>query len=190
MKIGIVGESPNDTKGLEALLKKGHEDQVFKSVFGNRKQHHKAHKKLNTLLKIELKSGNYDAIVVSTDLDDHPSQTEKIRAQKDWFNKVKKDLDVRFFLLLHIYEIEALILSDIKSVLTNYGGKCSFSGNPMMQKDPKEFLEKKWSGTKFKYKENKCPEILAKLDYAIVKYNCAYFKAFDKALTEFIIENS
>lgn len=183
MKVGIVGESPNDTEGLAGLFKEQFSEHQFRSVFKNRKDHQTAVLKLQKLIKIENKKRQYDLLIVSRDLDDPESDQTALSKRQEWFLELQKGIDPVALFLLHIYEIEALILSDVESLLKHFGGKLKFTGDPMKQEDPKEFLKKKWMGVK-KYHENDCPKILPELNYETIKSNCRYFQAFDKNLKQ------
>jgi hypothetical protein len=70
---------------------------------------------------------------------------------------------------LAIAEMEALILSDMQTFNDFYGTKASFTGNPMMQKDPKATLQNlSKDSKKGKYDENHAPDIFKKLDFNTV----------------------
>ena len=75
--------------------------------------------------------------------------------------------------LLHIYEIEALILADIDTFNTLYKVKIDFKKDPMLISEPKEYLQSKCK----KYKPSDNSSIFEKLNFKKL-LNCRYFENF------------
>jgi hypothetical protein len=177
MKIGIIGEDPYDTEAIRNLLAQKYAyrfQPILKNIRGDQLNSPKTAK----LLKIELKTNHYPIIIYNRDLDGLETETRKKEKVVKWFNGLNALHKETGILLLHIYELEALILADIEAFNTMFGTQINFTGNPMFKAKPKEYLKaqtrKNWK--KFEVSEN--PAIFEKLRIETVIKNCPYFKTF------------
>lgn len=182
MKIGLIGEDPNDTQAIKNLLQQKL-DVKFKPLLKNITGSNLDSKKFLRMFRGELKKEEFSAIFFVRDLDGLPSENQKIEKKKYWFNKLKKENPSYSFFLLNIYEIEALVLSDINTFNKLFGCDLKESKNPMYVKNPKELLK---SETKQKFKENLNPKVFYNLNFDVVKNNCDYFSDFYNVICEFI----
>ncbi len=178
--IGIIGEDPYDKNSIKNILGKYYDVYLkilLKKIKGSQLDSPKAKK----MLGIELKTAKYDFIIYSRDLDGLRSEATKIRKAKQWFEGLDKLHKNAGILLLHIYELEALILADIETFNKLYGTKIN-KKNPEFQKEPKEFLMRATRKLPKQYKESENPDLFKKLDKAILEKNCHYFKVFIEEL--------
>ena len=180
MKIGLVGEDPNDSNSIKNLLSTSTKYQhiqfkpLAQKVTGSKLKT----EKLKNRLDVELSTTNFKYIIFIADLDDYDSDINKKMIKKDWFDKMNKLVNGRGIFLLNIHELEALILSDISNFNKVFGTKLKFTGNPMMQPKPKEYLMRNTAKHPRKFKVSDCPDIFAQLDINIVANKCGYFKEF------------
>lgn len=178
MKIGLVGEAPNDTKSVENLLKKRYKDfefiELLKNKFTGASLENKSAK---VALRIECISHRPDIVVFIRDLDGllTPEYREKRLLRSKYYADFKGCTQVRKTIyLLHIWEIEALILADIQAFNTYYNTTAIFNKNPMEVPEPKELLKQFHN----KYSESENSKILLQSNFDTVYERCAYFKNF------------
>jgi hypothetical protein len=183
IRIGLVGENPNDTFSIKNLLLKKYKqiqfDPITKKVRGT---HLNNIRKLGDIIESELTDTDFRDIIFVTDLDGLESHKERVKQKEEWFKELNRKVRGKGIFLLNIYQLEALILSDISNFNKFFGTKIKFTGDPMKQNRPKEHLKKMTSNHRRKYKESDCPEIFARLDINVLVKNCRYFSTF---LTEF-----
>lgn len=181
MRVGLVGEDPNDTSSIENLLsppyraKKIKFIKLLKNIRGW--QLDSIHK-VKRALAVEFEYKKCDFVIYIRDSDGPSSDKIKINIRKEWFKHLDDSANKKGLLLLNIYELEALILADIGSFNKMYRTDINYKQNPSFEKDPKEFLMRKTINSQRKYKESDCPEIFSKLNIETVKRNCTYFKNF------------
>jgi hypothetical protein len=181
--IGLVGEDPNDTESIKALLSRKFPNCRFKHIIRGLRGWQLDNKgKFLKLLSVEIRSANYHKIIFIRDLDALKSHTASYAKKKKWFDDICVFTKRDDIFLLNIYELEALILADIKTFNLIYKSSILFPGNPTFKEDPKGFLIQKTEKNRKTYRESDCPEIFAHLDIEILKEKCQYFKEF---LTEF-----
>ena len=145
-KVGLIGESPNDTQAILNLLRKKYQHKVHFVILLKRITGHQLDTdKFVRLLKKEWDE-SFDFIIYIRDLDDLETNKEKIEQRKNWFQNLEKCTIGKGIFLLNIYELEALILADIACFNKYYGTKIPFKGDPMLKKMPKEFLQEKTQG--------------------------------------------
>ncbi|MGG5506228.1 MULTISPECIES: hypothetical protein [unclassified Myroides] len=178
MKIGLVGEAPNDTKSIENILKKKYIDLEFVELLKNKFTGASLENKgAKTALRIECISHKPDIVVFTRDLDGLMTKEyrEKRLQRKSYYNDFKGCTQVKKTLfLLHVWEIEALILADINAFNTYYNTKATFDGDPMLIKEPKELLTTYYK----KYSESDNSKIFLHSDFKQLHQNCEYFKKF------------
>ncbi len=179
-KIGLVGEAPNDTYAIANLLKQKHNKDVefvemVKNVRGssldNQKSKHRLRKSYERLKP--------DFVVFIRDLDGLEEEQDKLQKRKEYFTNSNSVVDKKGIFLLNIFEIEAIILSDIETFNIGYNCEIIFTEDPMKQKEPKEVLT-----SKSNYKESDCPELFKKLKFDKVLKNCRYFRNFYNVFTK------
>jgi hypothetical protein len=181
MRIGLVGENPNDTISVKNLLLKNksyqkiHFEPIAKKVRGSQIANTR---KLGNIVESELTKKQFHIIIFINDLDGLPSHKNKIKEKQNWFNELNKTTGNKGIFLLNIFELEALILSDIECFNKIFKTKIKYAADPMYHKEPKEFLIKETKGRPKKYSENDCPAIFKQLDIKTVAKNCKYFKEF------------
>ena len=177
-KIGLIGESPNDTQAILNLLRKKYQDKVQFVILLKRITGHQldAINKITRLLRAEWDK-SLDFVIYIRDLDDLETNREKIQQREKWFHDLEKCTNGKGILLLNIYELEALILADINCFNKHYGTTLQIKGDPMRKKNPKEFLQEK-TRKKKKYKESDCPDLFSSLNIKKLIFKCKYFGAF------------
>ena len=178
MKIGLVGEAPADTLSIKNLLSKKYKDLNFVELLKNKITGSSLeNQKTKTELRIECITQRPDIVIFIRDLDGllTPKYRKKRLQRQDYYNGFKGCTQVKktiFF--LNIWEIEALILSDINSFNKYYKCNVEFNGNPMSVEEPKEHLFSLHN----KYSESHNGNIMEGIDFDKVYENCAYFKSF------------
>jgi Domain of unknown function (DUF4276) len=171
IKIGIVGEHPNnDAESLKHLLqkvaKKGVEFQIFQK---NKRGSQLDAASFAVDLRAEFRSEAPQYIILVRDLDGLLSQTDLVRNKDEWFRKANKAIDEKGVFFLAIYEMEALILSDVAVLKKIYGLTVKPVGNPMMKEDSKGHLKKLTEKSqKGKYDVNHALDIFRSLDFKTV----------------------
>ncbi len=183
IKIGLIGEDPNDTNAIANLLKQKYATgfsfmTISQNIRGCQMFTDNAIRSYN----FEIKSKTPDHVVVIMDADATKNEAELIRAKQERYYKIRKGLKCESnILLLNIYELEALIIADIETCNNYYKSDINFKGDVMHVKDPKGLLVLKTSKGK-KYHVSHCPDLFKTLQFDIIIKKCAYFKEF---ITEF-----
>lgn len=187
LKIGLIGEDPNDTVSIKNLLTGKYPNAFqFKQLIKNKRGDQLNNARVDAALNIELSGYDPDYILFIRDADGLPPEKEKIDAIKSWFSKFNSIIGSKGILLINIYEIEALILADIETFNKLYKTSIQFSKNCMHQSEPKEFLIEKTRKNRKVYSESHCPEIFKHLQYDVILAKCAYFKEFDTSIKKLI----
>lgn len=179
MKIGLIGENPNDTDAIAALLKKQHKHDYI-AVLKRRTGDQLENDKFSKLLQTELKTTKYDALIFVRDLDGFESDEAKLRARGDWFNRNKALFGGESVFFLNIHELESIFFSDVDSLNKIFKIKLKFR-NPLFISKPKEELKKLTSA---KYHENRAAEYMVQLDYATVLSKYKPLKEIDDFLNQ------
>lgn len=175
MKIGLVGEAPNDTQSIKNLLEKRYLPLSYNFVFmlqisnGSQLDSNKTKR----LLEIEYKTQKPDYVIFIRDLDSILPNKHKLDDRKEYFRTSNKRINGKGIFLLNIYEIEALILTDIATFNLKYNTKLLDIENVMSIHEPKEYLKK----ASKKYSESHNAAIFELLDFNKT-LNCQYFKQF------------
>ncbi len=184
-KIGLFGESPYDTDAICNLLTRPYAGRFsfVKLLRRISSEDLGSIGKMKRILKVEVSSRtDISAIIVVLDLDSDAQNQEALREKKSWFEKLNGFFPQRGLLLLNIYELEALILADIDSFNRLFRVNIKYNGDPMAQKDPKEFLEHQTRRSQRKFTVSENPEIFKHLNFEQVKQKCRYFKEFIRHL--------
>lgn len=179
MKIGLVGEAPNDTQSIKNLLEKRYSPMDYNFVFMLQISNgsHLDSTKTKRILEIEYKIQKPDYIIFIRDLDSILPNKHKKDDRKEYFRTSNKRINGKGIFLLNIYEIEALILTDVATFNAKYGSKLEEVEDVMKIEEPKEYLKK----ASKKYSESHNADIFKLIDFDKT-LNCDYFKQFIKKL--------
>ena len=179
IRIGLVGEDPNDTYSIANLLLKKYSGKIqFFILAKGIRGFHLDNPKIKKTLPIEFKSRNCSFVIYIRDLDGFKQEQVKINSRTKWFKELDATLNNNGLLLLNIWELEGLILADIATFNKLYNVSYKYSGDPMVKKEPKEELMRITRKNRKQYRESHCPDIFKELDFAQVEKKCAYFKDF------------
>ena len=185
-RVGLLGESPNDTKAMEALLKPRYGQQVefftlLRNVTGDMLEYAETFRNLRKECEYE----KPDLVIVIRDLDGLEEKGPKWRLRQAYFRKVATAIGRKKSIkLLHIYEIEALICADIRAFNKKFVCTCVVADDPMTISEPKELLMAATAPGKPRYAEGHCAELLAEADYDKLLANCRYFAKFDQEFSQ------
>ena len=180
-RVGLLGESPNDTKAMEALLKPRYGQRVefftlLRNVTGDMLEYAETFRNLRKEYEWE----KPNLVVVIRDLDGLATKGAKWRQWQKYFREVATAVEQKSLPLLHIYEIEALICADIATFNAAYTCACEVPADPMTITEPKELLMAATAPGKLRYNEGHCAKLLATVDYNTLLASCRYFAAFDQ----------
>jgi len=175
MKIGLVGEAPNDTHALKNLLIKRYHEDTFEFVFLLQRINgsNLDSQKTKRFLRLEFENQKPDLVIFIRDLDALLVDKDKLDERKKYFSDFNSVVDKTGIYLLNVFEIEALILADINTFNSIYHTEIEIFENVMIVVEPKELLKK---ATK-KFNESHNVEIFSKLDFEKVM-ECQYFNDF------------
>lgn len=183
IRVGLLGESPNDTIAIKALLEKRYGDRIecvilLRDVTGSRLDD----VLISRDIRIEYQIQKPRIVVVIRDLDGRENDyTATRRQRKAFFRRISKIVEGHDVPLLNIYSIEALLLTDVEVVNQHYGCRCIIEVDPMHIVKPIEVLE---HATNWRYDEGHCRELFPKLDYDRLLAGCRYFRDFDAAFQQ------
>lgn len=181
LKVGLLGESPNDTVAIGRLLEKqfGQLIRCFSlldRVTGSELDDIGTDK----ALRIEYQEHRPHIVVVIRDLDGRESDVSQLRYRRAYFRRISRIVEQRSVYLLNIYSIEALLLTDVEVVNHKYDCHCVVEVDPMHIEKPIEVLD---HVTKGHYEEYHCRELVPKLRYERLVEGCRYFAAFHNEFT-------
>ncbi|GLB48716.1 hypothetical protein [Neptunitalea lumnitzerae] len=180
MVIALVGEAPNDTDSIANLLSRKYDSgfdfiPLLNRTNGSDLDSQKTKRLLRNEYEFEKRKGNaIDVVIFVRDLDGLASNSHQRTIRDDYFTNFNSVVDRKGIYLLNIYEIEALILADIKTFNAKYNTTVEQVEDSMLIEEPKEFLR----GQKVGYFESHNPEIFGLLDFETVYSNCNYFSLF------------
>ncbi len=178
IKVGLVGEDPNDTLSIKSLLEKRYKGKVQFHQLAKRVQGYQLdNPKIKRSLPIEFENQECKFIIYIRDLDAFKSQKDKLQAKMQWFKDLDAVVNNQGILLLNIWELEALIFGDIDTFNKIYTTKHKVTQDPMLIKEPKEVLKRLTFKSK-QFKESHCPEIFKQLDIDKIEAKCSCFKDF------------
>lgn len=185
MKIGLVGEAPNDIQSIKNLLLKRYTDSKYKFVFMLQRINgsNLDSQKTKRFLRIEFEIQKPDIVIFIRDLDSVLPNKIKLYERRNYFTNFNRVVNKKGIHLLHIYEIEALILSDIETFNKIYNTNIPKFIDVMKVNEPKEFLKKATS----KYSESQNSDIFDKLDFNKV-LDCKYFGKFIENLDKLLVK--
>jgi hypothetical protein len=178
IKVGLIGEDPNDTDSIQnLLLQKLKGKASFVKLLKNKRGHQLNNNRTSESLKIEYRDKKPDLVVFIRDTDCLVTESQKINKTIKWFTDLSRGI-AKPMLLLNIYELEALVIADIKTFNKVFGTSIANTKNVHYIKEPKEFLINKTSKGRRVYKESDCPDLFKLLDIDVVASNCTEFKKF------------
>ena len=105
----------------------------------------------------------------------------KLYERKAYFTSSNSVVDKKGIPLLHIYEIEALILTDVTNFNKIYGTDLHEVVDVMLIEEPKEYLKKASN----KYSESHNATIFETIDFDKT-LNCRYFRRFIENLDKIL----
>lgn len=185
-KVGLLGESPNDTKAITKLLNLRYAGRakfitLIEGVTGDNLEDEGAFK----LLRREYNYERPNLVIAIRDLDGLEGNKTQQRKRRTYFKRVELRLGgrqqevSRSLPLLNIYTIEALIAAQIDVFNVHYGSSCVIEGDVMLLEKPIEILQEATKNCKVRYQESHCDKLLAKVNYDVLLANCRYFRQFD-----------
>jgi Domain of unknown function (DUF4276) len=187
IKIGIVGESPNDTSSIIILLKqKLSVGIIYITLIKNMLGAQLDGRKAKSLLKREFEKNLPDIVVFIRDADGLDTDKQQIMNRKEWYNNMSKELNSTKILLLNIYELEALVFADISAFNAMFNTELKGDREVTRINQPKKELIyatdriKKYRKT---YQEKDCARLFEKMNIDTVIKNCKYFAEFYDELT-------
>lgn len=179
IKVGLIGEDPNDTSSIKNILAKKYADKVFfKPMLRRIRGHYLDNPKAIRSLETEAKIEKCKFIIYIRDLDGLPSQNDLIVKKHQWFDVLNNLTGKNNIFLLNIWELEALIFADIESFNKSYRTTIKPVGNPMLISDPKGKLKEATRKSRKPFEESHCPDVFKLLDLDVVSNNCSFFKDF------------
>ncbi|TAF73618.1 MAG: hypothetical protein EAZ53_12260 [Bacteroidetes bacterium] len=183
IRIGLVGEAPNDTDAIINLLSKRYSFDRFEYITLIDMFHGSEldSKKAKRFLRIEFEDKQPQIVIFIRDLDGLENNVHQLKIRKDYFTNNNSIVNKQGIFLLHIFELEALIFTDIQVFNKKYNTDFVFNGNPMGVFEPKEEL-KKISNL---YTESFNPEIFEDIDFEKA-LKCKYFSLFNNRLEKLI----
>lgn len=181
IKVGLVGEDPNDTSSIKNLLEQRYKGKVQFYALAKRATgaNLDSLNKIKKLVKADFDNSGCVFVVYVRDLDELESHKEKFNARNNWFKDLDTHVNSNGILMLNIWELEALILGDIETFNKIYNVSHK-PGNPMFVRDPKKVLIDITSKNRKQFKESDCPDIFKQLNIDKVEKNCSCFKKFIK----------
>jgi hypothetical protein len=180
LKIGLISESEYDHEALKIVLLKKYSNIQIIRLLHRYPGHNLDSIKALGALEIDFHTKKPKLIIVQRDLDAPLSNIDQKKKREGYFEQVHEIVNKLSIPLLHIQEIEALILADTTSFNKRYKANLNYTGNPEYQDKPKEYLKSK-SGRKG-YIEAHSPELIAEIDIEKVRKKLNYFHNF---LTQF-----
>ena len=176
MKIGLVGEAPNDTNAIQNLLRKQYAslDYEFFPLINNIHGSELDNQKTKRSLQREYETEKPDVVIFIRDLDGTIKNNTAMEARRNYFRSSNSIVNKKGILLLNIFEIEALIIADIEAFNRHFNCQLKYEGDLMEVEQPKEDLKMKCN----RFNESANPELFTLLSFETVRRNCSYFHQF------------
>ena len=179
--VGLLGESPNDTESLRAMLGRRYGERVrFVIISPGITGTQLDSPKLQKIVINNYRFQKPDLVVITRDLDAPESDRQKRLERLLFFRKMNRGFEQRSVFLLHVQAMETLIAADIAPFNKKYDCACSVPADPMTIVDPAKFLKIATAYCRKHYEEGHCAELLAEADYDKLLANCRYFTKFDQ----------
>lgn len=175
-KVGIIAEHPTDTHAMIALLNRKYEGVEWITLIRGKNGSELDNVKIKHLLRVEYQITKPDLVLFIRDLDSHEEDSESLDKRKAWFTDFKSVVDKKAILLLHIEEIESLLLADVSVLNRYYNVKLEEVDDCMKIKSPKEYIKERVK----RYSQGDNRSLLGMCDYEVLLKRCRYFKKFDE----------
>ena len=180
LRIGLVGENSNDTKAIKSLLERMIDGGCeFRQLFRNATGSLLDQAGGATRLRRDYELFQPDLVVFIRDLDALEEDKNAMRKRQEFFQRRNRTVDRKGIFLLHVWEIEALILADVECFNQKFGTNLPQVGDVMRIVFPKEYLQ-----AEARYRESHCPELIAEANIENMRLNCRYFQRFEDRLQE------
>lgn len=177
MKIGLVGEAPFDTKSIENLLcKRWSEGFTYITLVKRIRGSQLDDQKTKNILRREYESQKPDIVIFIRDLDALDNNRDQIALRKTYFAEHNSVVDKKGFFLLNIYEIEALLLSDLEMLNEHFNTEVNLDKAPVEIAEPKEFMRMHFKG----YSELNNPNLFEKVRFKKVLDHPSFNKFINK----------
>ena len=177
--IGLVGEDPNDTKSIEALLLKRWPDRyVFKRLARNLRGSQLDADKTTRIIKADCENELPFLVIFIRDVDDKIPRPVRLRQLQEWYKTNSSGIKARSILLINIEELEALIFAGAEAFEQLYGIDLPRNRDVTKISNPKELLKSKTGNSKKQFSESHCPDLFSAMNLELLQKNCAYFKQF------------
>lgn len=181
----MIGEYPVDIDATRRLLEKRFSTVVFFPLIYDVHGSSLENPKIKRLLRREYEINKPDYVLFTRDLDSHESDADQLQKRKDYFRNFNSVVDKKGFLLLHIQELEAILLSNV-SILNEY---YKVSLDPIIDcmeiPSPKDYLKQRIR--EYSTGDNKTLFELYDIDHVIA--NCKYFERFIESVDPFFLNN-
>jgi hypothetical protein len=174
MKVGLVGESPHDTRSVQNLLSRMYPELEFNNLISNIHGSMLDHQHTKNKLRKEFEFSRPDIVIFIRDLDALITDRTQLAKRFEYFRDFRSVVNRKALYMLNIYEIEALILCDLKTFMAYYDCVCEEVGTPHETEEPKEFLKSIYK----RYNEVHNPKLFEQLDYNILLERSKYFREF------------
>lgn len=179
IRVGLVGEDPNDTSSLKILLNKKYSGRVhFQPLLKRIRGHQLDSVKTKRAVGAEMSLNKCSFILFIRDLDGLHTQKDLVQLKNEWFSSLNQVCGNQNIFLLNIWELEAMIFGDIETFNSKYGTAIRADKNPMMISNPKEELKRATYKGRKRFEESHCPEIFEALDFDRVVSRCDFFRDF------------
>lgn len=183
--VGLLGESPNDTASVQALLGQRYGNRVrFVTLSPEVTGDNLEDPKSQVAIRINYRLTKPGLVIIIRDLDAPATNRAKQLKRKEFFNRLNRGLEGKAIFLLNIQAIEALIAAHITVFNARYSCACEVPADPMTIADPVALLKKATPAGQLRYDEGHCASLLAAVDYDTVVANCRYFAAFDQEFSQ------
>lgn len=180
MKIGLVGEAPTDTSCVEAILKKKFPLYTYKTLISQIHGSLLDNARTKRLLRIEYESEKPDLVIFVRDLDSLKDNKTQLNIRKKYFTENNRVVDKKGIFLLNIFEIEALLLTDLEKFFNYYKKK---NDNYIVFSDVMEVPETKeyLKSIEKEYIETHNSKIFELFEFEKL-LDCKYFRSFIEKL--------
>lgn len=179
--VGLLGESPNDTDSLRALLGRRYGEQlrfviISPEITGTQLDS----PKFQHIVRANYRFQKPNLIVMTRDLDAPATDRRKRVERLLFFRKLNKGFEQKGVFLLHVEAMEALIAADTRPFDKRYGCTCAVPADPTTIANPAQFLKDATASCKEHYNEGHCASLLAEVEYDKLLQYCQYFASFDQ----------
>jgi len=186
MKIGLVGEAPNDTKSIQNLLSRKYPDLQFVELLSRIDGTMLDNRKAIQQIRREFELNQPDVVIFIRDLDSLENDKVKKKERQVTFTRSNRMVNKTGIPLLNIYELETLILADINVFNKEYNCEVEQYKDPMNVWEPKEVLAEASRKSPKPFIVTHTPKLFGLLNFDMLNQNCRYFSAFIKKFNKAI----